>query len=106
MDLFGEFGVRLLRPVLGELVPIAVVDIVDSRVGEESLRDVQADAEPAGIHCRFQYRPSHRAAVLVSLQERGPAREVLAQPPICPGTSQGVGQQHIVLCQQGRRSQL
>ncbi|WP_241777822.1 hypothetical protein, partial [Streptomyces sp. CT34] len=53
VDGAGEVGEGCFCPVLGEFVVVA--EVVDRGVGEEGLREVKADAQPAGVHCRLQY---------------------------------------------------
>lgn len=47
----GEFGVGTLRPVLRELVVVGLGEIGGGGVGKENLRQVEANAEAACVHC-------------------------------------------------------
>ncbi|MFF7127208.1 hypothetical protein [Streptomyces sp. NPDC008240] len=95
MDRFGEFGEGGFGPVVGELVVVALAEVVGGGVGEEGLREVEADAEAAGVHRRFQQRFGGRACVLVAGEEFGGTGQVLGDPPVGVGAGEGVGQQPV-----------
>ncbi|MBB4902643.1 hypothetical protein FHS37_006740 [Streptomyces griseostramineus] len=106
MHLLGEFGVDLLCPVLGELVPVGVVEVVGGGVGEEDLRQVQADTETTGVHRRLKECLGGRAGGAVALQERGASGEVLRKTSVGTDAGEGVGQQPVTaLGQRSRRGQ-
>ncbi|MFF0831610.1 hypothetical protein ACFYWF_01365 [Streptomyces sp. NPDC003344] len=106
MDEVSEFGKGCFRPVVGEIVVVGVAEVVDSGICKKRLRQVQSDAEAAGIHRNFQHRPSRRRAEFVSLQQLGYAGQVLSYLPVGGSPSEGVGQMPVsVLCQGGRCTQ-
>jgi hypothetical protein len=79
---FGEFGVGLFRPVVGQLVVVDLAETVGGGVGEEGLGKVEADAEAAGVQRRLQYRRGGRAGVLIAVEGFGGAGQVLGHPPV------------------------
>lgn len=54
MDRAGEGGEGCFGPVFGELVVVVIGEVVDGGIDEEGLREVEPDAEAAGVHRGLQ----------------------------------------------------
>ncbi|MET9127002.1 helix-turn-helix domain-containing protein [Streptomyces sp. NPDC004528] len=104
VDLFGEFGVGLLGPVVAELVVVVITEIVGGGVGEECLWEVEAHAEAAGVHRHLQQcAGGGLAGLFVAAQEFGGSGQILRDPTGVLAAGEGVGQQTITLRGQGHR---
>ncbi|MEU8030669.1 hypothetical protein AB0C13_18795 [Streptomyces sp. NPDC049099] len=104
VDLLGEFGVGLFGPVVAELVVVVIAEVVGGGVGQEGLGEVEADAESAGVHRRFQQcAGGGLAGLFVAAQEFGGSGQVLSDPAALPVAGEGVGQQSVALLGKSRR---
>jgi hypothetical protein len=97
VDGAGKVCVGRFRPVVGELVPVAVSQIVGCGVGEERLRKMEPHTETPGVHRTFQQRPDGRGTVLVATQKFGSAGKILSNTPIGSSAGKGTRQQPVPL---------
>ncbi len=95
MDRLGEFGVCLFCPTVGELVVVALAEVVSGGISKEGLGEVQADAEAARVHRCLQHCLGGWAGMLVAAEELGSTGQVLGDPAVGVCTGEGVGQQPV-----------
>ncbi|MFM9500263.1 hypothetical protein ACKI1Q_42655, partial [Streptomyces galilaeus] len=101
MDGFGESGVGLFGPVVGELVVVAIGEVVRGGVSEEGLGEVEADAEAACVHRCFLHCFGGRAGVPVAVEEFGRSGQIVGHPPVGSGPGESVVQQSVAVLGKG-----
>jgi hypothetical protein len=97
VDKLGEFGACLFCPTIGELVVVALAEVVSGGISEEGLGEVQADAEAACVHSGLQHCLGGWASMLVAVEELGSTGQVLGDPAVRVCTGEGVGQQPVTI---------
>ncbi|MFD5640409.1 hypothetical protein ACFWIP_01250 [Streptomyces anulatus] len=97
MDGAGKVCIGRFCPVVSELVPVVIGQIIGCGVGEERLRKVEAHTKTPGIHRTLQQRPDGRSSVLIATQKLGCASKVLGDTPIGANTSKGIRQQPVTI---------
>ncbi|MFF8029016.1 transposase [Streptomyces sp. NPDC007896] len=90
----GESGEGGFGPVISELVVVVVGEVVGGGIDEERLREVESDAEAAGVHRGLQKGSDGRCPLFVAAHQFGRASEVLGDPSVGVGAGEGVPPDH------------